>query len=170
MQQPINLQDAIFNLQKYLRALSYTNDAIIPPPVDGIFDSATERSVRSFQEAFGLNANGIVDKSTWDAIYGQYLIAQEKSEDLPFFPSSPRDYSASLGEESAFVAIVQILLRELSVIYDGFPTIEISGKFDSPTESAIKELQRASGLAPTGLLDKITYKRLLYDLSRHASF
>ena len=45
MQQPLNLQDAIFNLQKYLRAISYADPRITRPPLDGIFDSATEESV-----------------------------------------------------------------------------------------------------------------------------
>lgn len=169
MQQPLNLQDAIFNLQTYLRSISYSNNAVIPPPIDGIFDSATEQSVRSFQQAYGLKANGIVDKSTWNAIYEEYLLTK-KEESLPFFPSYAHNYSAKLGEESAFIAIVQILLRELSVIYDNFPEIEINGIFDTATEDAIKELQLVSGLEVTGILDKTTYKRLLNDLSSHASF
>lgn len=168
MPQPLNLQDAIFNLQTYLRAISYSNSAVLPPPTDGIFDSATEQSVRSFQQAYGLNANGKVDRATWDAIYREYLLAKE--EELPFFPSRPYGYAARLGEESAFIAIVQILLRELSAVYDAFEQIEISGILDEATENAIKELQRASGLEATGVLDKSTYKRLLYDLSSHASF
>lgn len=168
MPQPLNLQDAILNLQTYLRAISYSNSAVLPPPTDGIFDSATEQSVRSFQQAYGLNANGKVDRATWDAIYREYLLAKE--EELPFFPSQPYGYAARLGEESAFIAIVQILLRELSAVYDAFEQIEISGVLDEATENAIKELQRASGLEATGVLDKSTYKRLLYDLSSHASF
>ena len=169
MQQPLNLQDAIFNLQKYLRALSFVDPSIIRPPLDGIFDSATEQSVRSFQESRGLNANGLVDKATWDAIYAEYKTLELQTE-LPFFPSYPPNYEARIGEESAFVGIVQVLLRELSSIYDNFPDIEINGIFDSATEQAILELQRASGLEPTGALDKATYRRLLYDLSSHSSF
>ena len=102
MQEPLNLQDAISNLQKYLRALSYVNDEITPPPIDGIFESATEESVRSFQRAFGLETNGVVDKTTWDAIYEQYKLIP--SEPLPpFFPSSPKNYATAPKEKSVFV-------------------------------------------------------------------
>ncbi len=169
MQEPLNLQEAILNLQKYLRALSYVDERITPPPVDGIFDSATEDSVRSFQRAFGLDANGIVDKATWDAIYGQYKTIPSNIP-LPFFPTTPKNYATSIGEESVFVSIVQLLLRELSAVYDSFPEIEISGIYDEATADAIKELQLASGLEVTGLLDRNTYARLLSDLSNHTSF
>ena len=169
MPQPLNLQEAIFNLQKYLRAISYVDDSVIAPPQDGIFDSATEQSVRSFQASHSLLPNGIVDKNTWDAIYEEYKLTLI-DESLPFFPASPKNYSASLGEESVFISIIQILLRELTSVYDNFGEIEISGIFDSATENAIKELQTASGLEPSGMLDRATYKRLLSDISSHAPF
>ena len=169
MERPLNLQDAIFNLQKYLRAISFADKRVSRPPLDGIFDSATEDAVRSFQSSRGLNANGIVDRMTWDAIYDEYK-ALALAEELPFFPSAPSDYAARLGEESSFISIIQILLQELSSVYDAFENVEITGIFDSATEQAIKELQRASGLEITGELDKNTYRRWLYDLSSHSAF
>ena len=169
MPQPLNLQEAIFNLQKYLRAISYTDDSVIAPPVDGIFDSATEQSVRSFQASHSLLPNGIVDKNTWDAIYEEYKMTLI-DDTLPFFPAYPPNYATKLGEESVFVSIIQILLRELTSVYDTFGEIEINGIFDSITENAIKELQIASGLEPTGMVDRTTYSRILSDLESHASF
>ena len=82
MERPLNLQDAIFNLQKYLRAISFADKRVSRPPLDGIFDSATEDAVRSFQASRGLNANGIVDRMTWDAIYDEYK-ALALAEELP---------------------------------------------------------------------------------------
>ena len=86
MTQPLNLQDAIFNLQKYLRAISFADEKVLRPPLDGIFDSATEDSVRSFQASRKMEATGIVDKATWDAIYKEYR-ALALAEELPFFPA-----------------------------------------------------------------------------------
>ena len=168
-EEPLNLQEAIFNLQKYLRAISFADPRVARPPLDGIFDDATTESVKSFQESRGISANGIVDKALWDAIYAEYR-ALELVRELPFFPSSPENYEARLVEESAFISIVQILLRELTAVYDGFDDIEISGILDHATENAIKELQRASGLEATGALDKNTYRRLLYDVASHTRF
>ena len=169
MEQPLNLQDAIYNLQKYLRAISFVDPRVSRPPLDGIFDSATEESVRSFQGSRGINTNGLVDKATWDAIYDEYK-ALALVEELPFFPQNPQSYTAKLGEESAFISIIQIMLQELSSVYDTLEAVELTGVFDSATEQAIKELQRASGLDVTGELDRSTYKRLLYDFSSHSPF
>ena len=169
MEQPLNLQNAIYNLQKYLRAISFADERVLRPPLDGIFNSATEESVRSFQESHQITPNGIVDRETWDAIYSEYK-ALALTEELPFFPSSPVGYATRLGEESSFVSIVQILLQELSSVYDDLEAVELTGIYDTATENAIKELQRASGLPITGELDRRTYRRLLYDLSSHSSF
>lgn len=169
MEQRLNLQNAIYNLQKYLRAISFADERVSRPPLDGIFDSATEESVRSFQESHQITPNGIVDRETWDAIYSEYK-ALALTEELPFFPSSPVGYATRLGEESSFVSIVQILLQELSSVYGDLDAVELTGIYDTATENAIKELQRASGLPITGELDRRTYRRLLYDLSSHSSF
>lgn len=167
MAEPLNLQDAIFNLQKYLRAISFVDERISRPPLDGIFDSATEESVRSFQNAYGVGSNGLVDKTTWDAIYNEYR-ALDTLIELPFFPSTPKNYAARPGEESAFVGIIQVILRELSSVYDLFAAVEVNGIYNEATENAIRELQRASGLKITGELDKPTYKRLLNDFYAHS--
>ena len=82
MEQPLNLQNAIYNLQKYLRAISFADERVSRPPLDGIFDSATEESVRSFQESHQITPNGIVDRETWYAIYGEYK-ALALTEELP---------------------------------------------------------------------------------------
>jgi len=36
--------------------------------IDGEFYSLTEEAVRAFQESFGIEANGIVDRETWTAL------------------------------------------------------------------------------------------------------
>ena len=47
-------KEAIANLQKYLRQLSYTDNDIIPVPIDAVFGSVTSDSVKSFQRKYGL--------------------------------------------------------------------------------------------------------------------
>ena len=111
-----------------------------------------------------------IDKaSIFCAIYEKYKELNALSE-LPFFPSAPQNYSTSLGEESAFVGIVQVMLRELSAVYDVFSAVELNGIYDEATESAIRELQRASGLPISGELDRATYNRLLNDFYAHSYF
>ncbi len=173
MDTPLNLKEAIINLQTYLRALSFADSNIERLAVDGIFDEKTERAVASFQRTRGFSETGIVDKKTWDAIYKEYQDLREQSDRSPsvnFFPSTPENYEAEIGEESVFIAFVQLVLRELSVVYDTFPEIEISGVFDQSTEDAIKEFQRVSRLPITGRVNLLTWNRLSRDFANLASF
>lgn len=172
MDTPLNLQEAIINLQTYLRAISFVDDRIERLAIDGIFDGITENAVRSFQRTRALPATGIVDKSTWDAIYSEYKqIAKQtdRSRAINFFPNNPPDYEAVLGDEHIFVSVLQTILRELSVIYDSFPEIEISGVFDENTQKAVMEFQKISGLDVTGKVDLVTWNRLSEDFTNYAN-
>lgn len=173
MDTPLNLQDAIFNLQTYLRALSFADDRITRVPIDGIFDSDTERAVSDFQRTRGLEDTGIVDKETWDAIYKEFKEVSEKNDrdqNINLFPKYPPSYEAQLGEENAFISLVQLLLRELSVIYDDFEDLEITGKFDLATQDAVKIFQQAARLPITGRIDLKTWNAISRDFSNNSSF
>ena len=173
MDTPLNLQDAIFNLQTYLRALSFDDGRITQVPIDGIFDSDTERAVSDFQRTRGLEETGIVDKATWDAIYEEFKDLSERRDRSPsvnFFPKYPPSYEAELGEENAFISLVQLLLQELSAIYDGFEDVRITGKFDVATQDAVKIFQQASRLPITGRIDLRTWNALSRDFSNNSPF
>ncbi len=173
MDKPLNLNEAIYNLQTYLRALSFADDRITRPPLDGLFDSDTRKAVSDFQRTHALQPTGIADKETWDAIFNEYLRLIEKSNrpTTPnFFPTEPENYKAVLGESHPFISIVQIILKELSVIYDGFDEVEINGVFDETTENAIRIFQKASLLPVNGQVDIITWNRLTRDFFNHSPF
>ena len=173
MDTPLNLQDAILNLQTYLRAISFVDDRIERVPIDGIFDTDTEKAVTSFQRTRGLSPTGIVDKETWDAIYEEFKIlnqASDRSQKYNFFPTYPENYESELGEESAFISLAQILLRELSVIYDSFENVKITGVFDKETEDAVKVIQKSAGLPVTGKINLATWNVITRDFSNYAPF
>ena len=172
MEQPLNIQDAIFNLQTYLRALSFVDDRIERVPIDGIFDTDTEKAVASFQRTRGLPETAIVDKQTWDAIYNEYKNLQKRSPYATpnFFPQYPENYEATKGERHSFIALVQLLLRELTVVYDTLPFLEVDGIFGEKTEATIKEFQRISLLPVTGRVDIRTWDRLSRDFANYAGF
>ena len=173
MDKPLNLQDAILNIQRYLRALSFVDSRLPRVPVDGLFDSETRRAVEIYQRTRGLPETGIVDKSTWDTLFNEYLALEESSRRSPtpnFFPVSPEGYEATSGEENPFVFMIQLLLRELKIIYDTLPEIELNGIFDSATEEGIKIFQSASGLPPTGRVDLSTWNMLTRDFFNYSAF
>ena len=87
---------AVYNLQRYLRQISYTDKRIPAPPVDGIFGEQTKKSLIEFQRTHSLLPNGIADKATWDALYAEYLLSRSLYAPpmaLDVFPRTPDGYS-----------------------------------------------------------------------------
>ncbi len=157
-------EDAIRNLQRYLRQLSYTESDIPPLPIDGIFDSATREALRAYQIKNGLEATGIADRETWDSLYESYLRSLERySPPSAFspFPRVPDGYALKEGDISFAVAAVQFLLNEISQILDTLDVIEIDGIYGEETASAVREFQQAHSLDVTGAVDKRTWDNLV---------
>ena len=164
-------REAIGNLQRYLRQLSYTDPDISAPPIDSIFDSVTAESVKSFQRKHGLTENGIADRETWDAIYTEYKKSVDNNSPpmaLSVFPRTPSDYELSLGDEYFAVSILQLILNELRFIYDSFIPLAPSGIFDEATETNVIDFQKRNSLNMTGKVDKTTWDRLVTAYNNYA--
>lgn len=172
MQEPTTKADAVRNLQRYLRRLSYENPEILPVPVDGIFGSRTEESLSAFQRTFSLPVTGRADKRTWDALFGEYsrLLREKDRKVFPdFFPRTPSDYETTLGETSAFITLLQWMLTELRVIYDTLPDIPISGIFDDATASSVSEFQRIHGLPRSGRVNRAVWNRMAEEYNQYGA-
>lgn len=159
-----NERDNIRNIQRYLRQISYTDKDISSPPIDGIFEDATRSSLLDFQRKYRLEASGVVDRRTFDKLYEEYLLSLRRSAPplpLNVFPRTPKDYELSFGDSYFAVSILQSILNELSVIYDGIELLEISGVYDAPTRDNVLYFQELNRIAPTGKVDKTTWDALI---------
>lgn len=164
----LNREQAVTNLQKYLRRLSFETSDRTRPPVDGIFDTATRDSLVQFQRSMGIPDTGVADKKTWDALFDEYRRVtrdEREMEGLYLFPENPSDYAVSLGDTLTLVRIIQLLLSELRATYDIFEDITESGTYDSKTQNAITQFQRINGIPPTGTVDLRTWNRLVREYS-----
>ena len=167
-----NNDTAVRNLQRYLRRLSYEDNAILPIPIDGIFDTRTEEALIEFQRAYGLDATGRADKETWDLLFLEYLRLSEEKDRVArvdFFPKTPTNYVTAIGEESAFSLLLQWLLSELSVVYDTLLAPTPNGRFDTQTSEAVLEFQAKNDIEPTGLVDRNTWSRIAEEYERWAT-
>ena len=99
--------------------------------INGIFNESTEEAVKRFQEAEGLAADGIVG------------IATEEALDLDLRP---------LGID---VMKLQQRLSELELYQDS-----INGELNQVTIAAVKEFQKAEGLAEDGVVAMTTLEAL----------
>lgn len=158
-----NEREAIRNLQRYLRQLSYFNEEIGEAPIDGIFDEATREALRAFQELEGLAATGTADQVTWERLYGAYLAsleARRAPRSISHFPQIPENYTVEVGETQFLVSIIQNALFELAILYDGLDGVPQSGVYDENTARAVRAFQAAHALPQTGGVDRATWNAL----------
>ena len=156
-EEPVNYNDAVLNLQKYLRRISYSDDRIPRVSLDGVYGSETRRAVGEFQRSVSLPDTGITDKKTFDAIYSKYIILKSGDKGDLILAIPKKDYVLRSGDTHSMVSILQILLSELSPIYDVSLTSKPTGVFDAETEKAVKAMQRVFGLAETGVTDAVLW-------------
>lgn len=166
-----NEQEAISNLQRYLRRLSFTDGDIPAPPVDGVFGSVTANAVAAFQKKYSLPVTGTADRRTWDALYAAYIRATDENSapyTVSFFPRIPLGYSLGSGDSGFVVSVLQHLLREITVIHDEFPELAVTGVFDEPTQEAVTLFQSRNMLPSTGLVDRRTWNALVNTYHHYA--
>ena len=156
------------NIQRYLQRLSYENENIPRPPIDGIFDTATEDSLKAFQRLYSLSPTGRADKATFDTLFAAYIAAIEttdRRQTLDVFPKTPRDHVIDIGEESITVSVLQLILAELTSVFDALEFYEATGIYDESTAENVRRFQRLSRLPITGKVDLKTWNRILRDYS-----
>lgn len=151
----------VMELQRNLRRLSQTDERLPELAVDGIYGEATRRAVRIFQETRGLSPTGVVNKATWDAIYGEYIQISDKN--AVFSEISPRlspDEVLRLGSRGEAVSFLQVMINALSSRYINITSVPYDGVYSESTAAAVRGLQRAAGLAETGEVDRATWSAI----------
>ena len=148
----------VYELQYMLRKIAQITGEIPLVNTDGIYGADTREAVRIFQSQNGLPPTGEVDKDTWDKIFEKYKesvysVAQAE----PIYPFPYPSYTSREGERSDIITLIQLMLSSLSIIYDDFEDIEITGINDEKTVDALKRFQSYHGLPETGALDKRTW-------------
>ena len=141
----------------------YSGEAI------GKLDSATRRSIKSFQKDNGLAQTGTLNRATLEKMKIELTDAQKA---IPISESSYAKVSATTGGEPKTPAAdkpkrtifratkdqivgAQKLLKSKSM-YAG----EETGKLDTATREGLKKFQAANGLSVTGTLNQVTLEKM----------
>ena len=162
MQRP-NEAQAIQNVQRYLRQLSFDEIGITAPPLDGIFDTATEQAIREYQRLSALPITGQADLETFTRLFADYersLKKNRRSEGLSVFPNQTLTFTVRPEDEYFLVEVIQFVLNELGVWYDDIPKNGQSGIYDEATQQGILAFQKSNGLPPSRNIDRATWNAL----------
>ncbi|MBE6928427.1 MAG: spore cortex-lytic protein [Ruminococcaceae bacterium] len=135
--------------------------------VDGIFGPQTENAVRSFQQIFSLQDDGIVGKATWYRLVRLYVgvtkLSELESEGQRFYAVNWQVPSTlENGSRGQSVSQLQFMLRAVSEYINDIPPVTEDGIFGQQTQNAVIAFQRFAGLTPDGIVGPATWKAL-YD-------
>lgn len=158
-----NEREAIRNLQRYLRQLSFVDEKIPTPPLDGIYGTRTREAVSAFQKSVGLPPTGEVDAVTWERLFAAYeasLVREGAPVPLAQFPRLSEGYALRQGDESFLVRLIQYALSELETIYPDLGAVRETGIYDDATAEGVRNFQRRVGLPQTGEVDRATWDAL----------
>ena len=128
------------------------------------FTFETENAIKKFQEIFGLDVTGIVDKSTWYKIKYIYN-AVKKISDLYSEGISIDEATLlfnrvlQLGDEGQYIRTLNYLVNVISYFDPSITYLNLSGsKFTKDTETVIKAIQNKYGLTSNGIVNANTWR------------
>ena len=135
--------------------------------VDGIFGAQTEAAVIRFQEIFNLTPDGVVGRSTWNALVRYYVavtsLAELRSQGQQFYSINwANSNPIQQGDRGVKVEHLQYMLQVLSSYIQEIPPVTIDGVFGPNTRDAVLAAQRRFGLPQTGVVDFDTWEAI-YD-------
>lgn len=153
--------DAVFELQGFLRNIGRLDNNISRVVPDGIFGSETTDAVRSFQRKHGINETGIVDFETWESI-------KRKNSEAVFIASEPiqivrirnKDLPLIIGMDNTLVYTLHLMLNRAAERYENFTPLALQSLFDGNTEREVRRWQRVISHEETGEVDKLTWNSL----------
>jgi peptidoglycan hydrolase-like protein with peptidoglycan-binding domain len=135
--------DVVKRLQ---RALRRTPDPGIP--VDGVFGSALETAVKSFQSGAGLTADGVVGPQTWNAL-----------------PDGGPMPTLREGSSGAVVQSLQTLLTNGASGQWNVTPQGIDGSFGPKTRASVEAFQAWGGVTADGVVGDQTWAVSLHAAS-----
>jgi len=167
--EPLNLGstgESVRRVQNDLNRIRI-NYPLIPaiPNPNGVFDSETQSAVITFQRVFNINANGIVNRATWNRIASIFVavtrLAELDGEGIRYtIGINPPDITLSQGSRGEYVQELQFILTVISVFYPSVPPVIIDGVFGSVDKNAVMEFQKTFGLPQTGVVNAEVWNKL----------
>ena len=151
-------------LNYLLNFLSYLDTDIPKLNLSGEeFTEDTKEMVIAFQTSNNIEANGIVDKNTWNALVTDYnqtkgLIPEEY---LYYEDKLYPGIFLSLGMTGDDILNLQNFLYIICEKTHQIPGVRVNGTFDELTEESIKAIQKRYNLPENGVVGPATWQKII---------
>ena len=150
---------AIREVQIYL-GLAGNPDIVVVP--SGVYDDNTRLSGVDFQRSEGLREDGVVDRETFERLYGIYVILRDANE-LNKRVDSFISFPLSHGQSSSGMIHINGMLGRLMTHYGFTNNLRENSFYSHETERAVKELRKIYLLDDKEDIDEIFYMRMIKD-------
>jgi peptidoglycan hydrolase-like protein with peptidoglycan-binding domain len=151
------------SIQRGLNRIGRNYPAIpLIEPVDGFFDTNTERAVMRFQQIFDLPPDGIVGPDTWYRIcrvnacvkrladlYNEGIVLSKIPKQCP----GP----VYLGQKGKEAILLRFYVNMIAAFYQAIGPVEEAGGYDKTVRDQVAEIQKLAGLTPNGIVDEKTW-------------
>lgn len=169
----ITIDDRLYieEIQEFLRALEMQESATSSVSVDGIFDPQTTAAVKKFQRQNGLPVTGVVNNATFvKMVEANNRLLNRKAFTVPIhsFPLQS-GYIMRQGDRNDTVFFLNIMLHDIGSVFRNIPLPPRDENYSETTAAAVRAVQRALGIAATGLTNRQTWNGIAHlynDLSR----
>lgn len=150
----------IRELQNYLYTIALHNINIPLVLPDGIYGEKTVKAVRTIQHEYGLPETGETDLATWNTII---LVCRhyqaDAAQQVQIFPDTENCIFCR-REHGHRIKILHTMLDALAEEYSNIPCAGDPEEYDEDTYSAIRMIQKRSGLPETGETDRYTWNSI----------
>lgn len=145
---PGNLGDEVRALQERLIAAGRLDDV-----ADGVYGEKLTTAIQRVQREHGLEVIGAVDEETWRLLGGRGEAVSRGGA-----VKGVREHAKSSAAKPAKKETTNVLRLQSLLIQNGYNPGTVDGVFGAATERALKEWQRAHGVAVTGEADSYFWR------------
>lgn len=150
-------------LQFYLRILSNFIPTMPFVADDGVFGQSTRDAVIAFQTYAGLSPDGVVGRTTWNALINAYddIESTLRNEyNIASSLPSPGNFLTT-GSTGNAVELIQRYLQKIARSDSRVPPVSVDGVYGEGTAAAVREIQRQFGLTQTGAIGPLTWDAII---------
>ena len=149
-------------IQFYLQRIAEFNPVVESPALDGIYGKATQRAVISFQRAYGLEPDGVIDENGWNELVRVYngTIDNVDEPQNGILPVPYPGYDLSPNSRGEYVKYIQQVLNIINDVFLTIPELEEDGIFGSATQQSVNSFAALFGYPQNGTVDRALWEEI----------